>query len=156
MLTDPTFWRDLGERAVRQVVQVLLPVLTIAITSGAISGLDYTDLAVTAGMAAAVTLLRALTGIRAPAGASFAVDALDRALAAAAGTALGLVTADGFDLLHADYVGFLGAVIGSAALAVFARFTNTPQPAPTVEPAGDAPVIYDYTDEVDTTGDGAA
>lgn len=156
MLTDPTFWRDLARRAVRQGVQVLLPVLTIALTSQTITGLDFTALAVTAGMAVIVTIARGLTGLRAPAGASPALDTLDRAVAAAAGTALGLLTADGFDLLHADWVAIGGAILSSACLAALARLINPPEPTPTVEPATDAPVIYDYSGDVDTTGDGAA
>lgn len=178
MLTDPTFWRDLAARVGRQVVQTLIPVLTMALTTGSIVGLDYSDLFLTAALTGAVTLLRALTGVRAPAGAPLWLDGVDRALAAAAGTGLSLVTAEHFDFVRADWTAIGGAVLASACLSVLAMFTNTPQPpVVVVEPQGDAPsplndpipeatilpvdgedagpVIYDYSSQVDTTRDDA-
>jgi hypothetical protein len=155
-LTDIAWWEDTVARAGRQAVQTVIPVLALAAGTGGVTGFDYGDGLAVAALAALITVLRAVTGLRAPAGASLLVDGADRALAAAAGTALALVATDGFDLLHADWKTIGVAVAGSALLALAAMFTNTPAPPLPPEPAGDAPVIYDYSGEIDTTGDGAA
>lgn len=154
-LTDASWWEDTLARAGRQIATTLIPVLTIAVTSGAVKDVNFADILAAAALAGLVTVVRALTGLRAPAGSSFAVDAADRAVAAASGTALALIATDGFDLLHADWRTIGLAVTSSAVLSLVAMFTNTPTQAP-VEPQTDAPVIYDYTDEVDTTGNGGA
>lgn len=101
-LTDGAWWRDVLDRALRQALQVLLPVLGLAATTGRIDVKAVAAVAVVAVTQAAVVIFRALTELRASDGAPLALQVLDRAVAAAAGALLAIFTADGFDLLAAD------------------------------------------------------
>jgi peptidoglycan/LPS O-acetylase OafA/YrhL len=114
------FWRDVLDRAVRQAFQVLVPFLTIAATAGRIDGVQLRTVATVAATAAVVVILRALSGIRVSTDAPVYLQVLDRAVAAAAGAAAGLVTADGFDLLTADW----SAIVLSAALTALTAIAN--------------------------------
>lgn len=130
MLKDRVFWRDTLARIGRQVVQTVIPILMVAVANEGLRGVNVPDVLIGAGLAALITLARAITGFQAPAGASFAVDAADRAAAAAAGTLLALLTTDGFDMVHANLSAIIVAVLGSAAMALLAMFTNTPSTPP--------------------------
>lgn len=141
MLTDARFWRDTLARVGRQVVQTIVPILLVTISTTGLTGVDLPALGCAAALAALVTLLRAFTGLRASPSSRFPVEAADRAVAAGAGTLLGLVTADGFNLLQANWSAIGITVLGSVAMSLLAMFTNTPRyvdnpviPGDTAEP----------------------
>jgi hypothetical protein len=119
--------RELLSRVVRQVGQTLLPTLAAAAVAGGISGMDYAALFSVAIITALVTVLRAVTKFRVPAPAALWLQAVDRAAAAAAGTALGLIAAGpGFDVFTAPWVSILDVSAASAVLALVTTFTNPP------------------------------
>jgi hypothetical protein len=129
-LTDQSFWVDVLERAGRQAVQVVIPVLLLAATTGHLATSDVLlATAASAAVAFLVVVFRALTGLRADDGASLTTQAVDRAIAAFAGSVAAVLTANGFDLLHADFRGILLAASSSALLALVAMVTNTPASA---------------------------
>lgn len=101
-LADGAWWRDVLDRAFRQALQVLLPVLALAATTGRVDVKAGVAVLVVAVTQAAVVVFRALTEIRASSGAPLALQVLDRSVAAAAGAVLAILTADGFDLLALD------------------------------------------------------
>jgi hypothetical protein len=122
----PAFWSDVAQRAGRQAVQVLVPILTVAALGGGISHVDFLGVGVAVAVAFLVVVLRALTGLRAPADAPVWVDGLDRALSAASASLLAVVGAANFDALHADWRSVVVAAASSAGLALVAMFTNPP------------------------------
>lgn len=133
---------DLVNRVWRQARQVVLALLVTALVAAqARGGIQHIDgLALLVGVVAAVlvTVLRAVAGLRAGTSAPWWVQALDRAAAAAAGYALGIVGADGFDLLSADWRTVLGGAAGAALLAVTDGALDRPQRA--TADAGDTTV----------------
>jgi hypothetical protein len=125
-LSDPSFWSDVAQRAGRQAVQVLIPILTVAALGGGISNVDPLAVGVAVAVAFAVVVLRAFTGLRASADAPVWVDGTDRALSAASASVLATVAAANFDALHTDWRSVAVAATSSAGLALIAMFTNPP------------------------------
>jgi len=132
-LATSVFWRDVLSRAVRNGVQVLAPVLLLA-SSGHIDGVTALNAGVAALLAACVVVLKALTPFNT--GSVF-----ERAVGAAAGSALAILPLDLTGVLHLDVRSAAISVLGSAILAMVMYFTNPP----TITPA-DAPVAADAGD----------
>lgn len=131
--TDPTargWWSDLWSRLWRQAVQVIVPPLTIASTAG-LSGFGWKAILLTLIGGAVVTVVRAVADVRAAAGAARWVQILDRALAAAAGSALGWAGVDGFDVASTPWVTVVQSAFASAVLAVAWWMLDPPGPEPT-------------------------
>lgn len=131
-LTTTGFWSDVLDRAFRQAIQVLIPLLTLSAATGQIRTMDLAAVAVAAVVAFAVVVLRALTGLRVE-GGSWTVQVADRAVSAAAAAVLAVVAADGFDLLSADWQA-IGLSAGlSAVLAVAQGYLAPPADAASVD-----------------------
>lgn len=131
-LADPDWWADVAARAGRQAVQVLVPLLALAAAGDLTpaAGADLPAYALAAGLAVLVTVLKALAGLSVGLRAPWWEQALERAIAAAAGAVAGLLPADGLGLLTTDWRAVGIAAAGAAALALAAMITNRPQPHP--------------------------
>lgn len=133
--TKPTiasalWWRDLASRVIRQSVQFLIPVVALAKDGQATKGLNYPDIAVGLVVAVLITVLRMVANIRAADSAPLLTRVIDRAAAAAAGTALGLLATEQFTLVHGlRWDNVLAATIGSAVLAALMNFADPGVPA---------------------------
>jgi hypothetical protein len=126
MLTSRSWWVDVADRAARQGTQVLLPFLVLAASTGKIDAVRLRADLVIALVAAAVVVLRAVTGVRADAGAPWTVQVLDRAASAAAAALLGIFTASGFDLLTADGRAIALSAALSAGVALLQAYVQPP------------------------------
>jgi len=100
---------------------VLLPLLLLGATTGAVDVKSAAAAGVAAVVAFAVVVLRALTGLRAAADAPAGAQVVDRVVSAAAAAVLAFVTADGFDLLTADG-GAIGTAAGLSAVTAVAQW----------------------------------
>lgn len=117
---------DVLDRAVRNVVQVLIPVLAIAAGSGSLEGIDYLAVADLAGVAALVTVLMAGANLVVDPSASLAVQAAERALKAFAGSLVATVGAVQFSLFDASWQTLAIAAASSAVLAVLQAYASVP------------------------------
>ena len=135
--TSPLFtvlwWRAVLARAGRQAVQVVIPVLTLAV-AGDVTGIDPLAVGLGVALAAAVVVLKAVTGLTASPDAAPAVQAFERVLGAAAGSLLAWLPTDALGLLHMDIQAVLISTAASAGLALAAMWTNPPAPAAEVNP----------------------
>lgn len=137
-LVDPDWWAEVAGRAGRQAVQVLIPLLALA-AAGDVTGADLPAYALAAALAVLVTVLKALAGLSVGLLAPWWEQALERAIAAAAGAVAGLLPAAGLGLLTTDWRAVGLAAAGAAALALAAMVTNRPTPLPGVlEPLPDS------------------
>jgi hypothetical protein len=109
--------RDIGARALRNALQTMLPLLALA-SAGRIDGASAAAVCAAAGIAAIVSVLKSASGLQADPAAPLATQLLERALAAAAGSALALVPLDLTGVLSADWVAIGTAVVGAAALSL--------------------------------------
>lgn len=126
MLFSRASLSDVLDRVVRNVVQVLIPVLAIAAGSGSLEGLDYLGLADLAGTAALVTVLLAAANLVVEPSASLAVQAVERALKAFAGSLVATVGAVQFSLFDASWQTLGVAAASSAVLAVLQAYLSVP------------------------------
>lgn len=126
--------REVLSRAVRQTIQSLIPTLLV-IAGGSTVGISVTAVATLAGMTALVSVLKSAVNLKASPEAPAWVQFGERAVTAAAGTAIGLITVDGVVAsAEVDWGTTLTASIGSAVLAVVMFYTNPPVvPADVVE-----------------------
>ncbi len=118
--------RDALSRATRQAIQALIPTLLV-IAGGSTVGINIEAVLMLAGVAALVSVLKSAVGVKLPASAPTWARIGERALTAAAGTALGLVTTDGLVgsvSIHWETV--LTASVGAALTAVAMFWTNPP------------------------------
>ncbi len=104
-------------RALRNALQTLLPLLALA-SAGQIDGASAGAVAVAAALAALVSLVKTAAGLQADPAASLSVQLAERALAAGAGAALGLIPLDLGGVLAADWAAIGTAVAGAAVLSV--------------------------------------
>jgi hypothetical protein len=137
-----TAGRETLSRAVRQVLQTLIPTLLI-VASGTVTGISVRAVAVLALMTALVTVLKAIAGVKATASSPAWVQLVDRAGAAAAGTALGYLTIDGGGVVASvDWQAAAIATAGSAILAVVMAYATPPTVEGTVITSpGDVPAL---------------
>jgi len=118
--------REFLSRAVRQVIQALIPTLLV-IAAGNTTGLNPWAILGLAAITGLVSLLKSTAGLRVGPGAPMWALVGERAVTAAAGTAIGLVTVDGFVPRDAiDWDQTLTASVGSALLAAAMYYTNPP------------------------------
>lgn len=128
-ILDPLWWQDLTSRLIRQGKDYLIPVLII-LAQGNTTGFDARAVGLGLVVAAVLTLLRAVTEIRAAADAPWWVATLDRAAAAGAGTALGLITVDGVTLVTGlPLTNVLYAAAASASIAALTALGDPGAPA---------------------------
>jgi hypothetical protein len=126
--------REFLSRAVRQVIQALIPTLLV-IAAGNTHGLNPWAILGLAGITGLVSLLKSTAGLRVGPGAPLWELVGERAVTAAAGTAIGLVTVDGFVPRDAvNWSATMTASIGSALLAAAMYYTNPPVVAAPVDP----------------------
>jgi hypothetical protein len=133
-LASSAFWRDVLDRAVRQGVQVLTPVLLLA-SAGQIDGVSAASAAIAAGLAAVAVVLKALSGFNTG-------DPIERAVGAAAGAALAVLPLDFAGVLSLDARAAVTSILGSVLLARAMYVTNPPATASAGAPASgsvDAP-----------------
>jgi hypothetical protein len=121
---------DLREREARQIIQVILPVLTL-IAAGQVTGASAYKAALI-GLGTAViltagkTALSWATGIQATEGSPVWVNVLDRAVPAAAAVALGAWPQTLAGLLDTDWPTIAAAAAAAAAIAVLGMFFTPP------------------------------
>lgn len=117
ILAKSGFWRDAAVRAVRNAVQVTLPVLTLT-AAGVIDRAGALAVVAAAGLAGLLSLLKSVAGLQAPVDAAPWVQALERAAAAAAGAVAALLPLDLAHAVTADWGAIAVAAAGAAALSV--------------------------------------
>ena len=117
-VTDPGFWRDLAVRALRNAVQVTLPVVALAAT-GVIDSAGLLAVAAAAFLAAVLSAVKTVSGLTLDPGVPDWQQAAERALAAAAGAVGGLLPLSLNDAIVADWRSIGVAACGAAALSVF-------------------------------------
>jgi hypothetical protein len=134
-------WRNIVSRAGRSSVQVLIPTLILLASTRdftTFSGWALLDLI---GSAAVITVGKALFNMQADPKAPWYVQAIERAIPAAASALLGYTTAAGFSLLNTDWrtVGYATALAFLTALAhtVIDPPPAFPDPTPALEPVED-------------------
>lgn len=139
-----SFWKDLGERIIRQELQTALPVALAIAASG--SGVSYGTLAVTMATILVLTALKAIVGVSAGPGASTAVIIADRVGSAVAVTVLGFLPAEALGNLDGwldiEWGAVAVAACGSAAAAIIQFYLNPPvysQAAVEAATAGEGP-----------------
>lgn len=120
------WWRELLEAALRQGIQVVLPLLVLISATGQWDTAAATGTAVAAATAVAVVILRRVTGLTAPDGAPASVTTAYGALSALAGSLLGVLLADQATVLSVDWRQALVAAIASAAGAVLHGLVDPP------------------------------
>lgn len=111
------FWRDTAVRAVRNAVQVTLPVLALA-ASGRIDSAGLLAVAAAAALAGLLSVLKALAGLAVDTGAPVWQQAAERALAAAAGAVVALWPLDLAGAVTADWASIGLAAAGAGALSI--------------------------------------
>lgn len=126
-LADYSFARDLFERVIRQVLQVVGPVLAVVASTG--KGFDVAPVALAVALAALTTILKAVFDVKVPEGAPEWRILLDRAGSAVAGTLLGLLPADALDLVNVDWQKALIAAAAAAGLAIVSYYGAPPSQA---------------------------
>lgn len=133
VLDTGSFWRDLLERVGRQAAQTALPIVAAVGASGSINAK-----AVTLAIAGAVvlTVLKALATVSWQPGEDWYWVLLDRAVPAAAGTALGFLPVDALNLSAVDWSAVGYAAVAAAITAVLAYYITPPTTAvrPTTAP----------------------
>jgi hypothetical protein len=123
------FWREILDRAGRNALQTVIPVL-VAGQVGTVVGLDPINILWAAFVAAFVTVLKAVAGLKATPEAPLVWRLLDRAGPAAAATLLSFVTINGTDA--APVVDWRAALIATASAALLAIAQAYVSPAVTV------------------------
>ena len=105
-LTTAAWWREVAQAGFRQALQVLLPFLVLVSANGRISRDDALAAAVAVAVAFVLVVLRRIAG---------ATPGND---ASPAASLLGVLSADGLDLLHVDFGAALITAASSAVIAV--------------------------------------
>lgn len=124
-LTSSAFWRDILARAMRNGVQVLLPVLILAST-GKIDGLTVANAAAAAALSAFAVIAKTLAGFTANPGDSLTWQIAERAIGAAFGAVVALLPLTLSDALQLDLRTAVVSVLGSVLAAFGAWITNPP------------------------------
>ncbi len=125
-MLDHTFWDGVARRAGRQAVQVLIPVL-VAMAAGSAGGYTLRGTLLAVATAVAFTIVTCLAGIATDPTDAWWIQALERAVKAAAGAfAAYFVAGPASDLLTLPWHAIGWATLGAAGLAVVAMFTNPP------------------------------
>lgn len=118
--------REALSRATRQAIQALIPTLLV-MAGGSTVGINVEAVATLAGMTALVSVLKSALGFKVGPLAPTWAQIAERALTAAAGTAVGLVTVDGVvPATEINWQTTLTASIGSAVTALAMFYTNPP------------------------------
>lgn len=117
-LATAGYWRELAEAGFRQALQVALPFLLVIAATGRLSTSAAAAAALACGVAFVVVVLRRLTGLVADPTDGPWVQLGYRAVSAFTGSLLGVLTADGVDVLALDLRQALLAAIGAATAAV--------------------------------------
>lgn len=133
VLSSDQFWRETLERAGRQLAQTLVPVLLEGLGDPR-HRLDAVSIAMVAGIAVALTVIKALAGIRPHPLEAWYWQLLDRGVPAAAGTALGFLSVDVANLDSVDWSRAGVACLGAGILAILAYYATPPTSAVVVGP----------------------
>ncbi len=138
-LLSAPWWREVLDRAGRNAVQTLIPVF-IAAQAGSLAGFQPVNTLWVLGIAAAVTVLKAIAGIKADASAPLPVRLLDRAAPAAASTLVTFFTVGQTVASTVDWKAAAVATVSAAGLAVAQAFispaivAHDPDPVVAIEP----------------------
>lgn len=124
-LTSTAFWRDILARAIRNSIQVLLPVLVLA-SSGQIDGLTIRNAIGAAVLSGVVVVLKALSPLNASPTDPLGWQLVERAVGAFAGAALAIIPLDLTSLLSLDARTVAISIAGSVLLSFAAFYTNPP------------------------------
>jgi len=116
-LSTAAWWAEVVQAGFRQALQVLLPFLVLVGANGSISSNDALAAAVAVSVAFVLVVLRRVAGATASDDATLLEDLFYRAVSAFAGSLLGVLSADGLDLLHVDFGAVLLTAASSAAVA---------------------------------------
>jgi hypothetical protein len=124
-LVDVSWWRNVLERAVRQALQVAAPILAAVVASG--NGLDAKATIGAIVVAVALTVLKAVAGVRLDANASKVAQLVDRAGSALAVALLAFLPIDWADWASVDWSKALTAAVAAAVLAVVQFYAGPPR-----------------------------
>lgn len=123
VLDTPGFWRDLGERLIRQLAQTALPIVLVV---GVTTTIDAKNLVLPLLVTAGVTVLNALRHVAVTSGEGIGWQLLDRAVPAAAGVLLGFVPISATDLFTVDWKAAGFAAVAAAVSSVLAFYLAPP------------------------------
>lgn len=131
-LASLAWWREVLDRAVRQGVQVLTPLLVLA-SAGQVDGLTVETSAAAAGLATIAVVLKAVSGFNTG-------SVYERGAGALAGALLAILPLDLTGVLHLDVRATLTSIAGTTLLALIGYRTNPPvSSAPSVPDATTSP-----------------
>jgi len=120
------YWQEVLDRAARNAVQTIIPVL-VAAQIGSITGLDPLNVLWVAFVAALVTVLKAIAQIQAGTETAIGWKLLDRAGPAAAATLISFLTIDGTNVASViDWRAASIATLSAALLAVAQTYVSPP------------------------------
>ncbi|HEY5956093.1 MAG TPA: hypothetical protein VIV60_06055 [Polyangiaceae bacterium] len=123
-----SFWRDLLERIIRNLLQTALPIAAGVAATG--KGLDLGMTSLALATVVVYTLIKGLLNVIPPEGASLGVQILDRVGSAVAATFIAFVPegtlASWADWAHVDWKAVGLAALGSAATALVQFYLAPP------------------------------
>lgn len=128
VLATAGFWRDLLERVGRQLAQTALPIVAAV---GAAGSIDVKPVFTALAGAAVLTVLKALVTVKYTPGEDALSALVDRAVPAAAGTALGMLSVDVLDIMGVDWSAVAWAAAAAAVIAMLAYYVTPPTVPPT-------------------------
>lgn len=117
MLTSRPAWSEIGVRALRNAIQVALPVIALAAT-GVLDSAGVIAVAAAAGLAGVLSVLKSLAGWTVDPAAPVWQQLTERSVAAAAGAVAGLLPLDLQGALVADWRAVAIAAGGAAILSL--------------------------------------
>jgi hypothetical protein len=118
----PAWWKDFAERALRNEVQALLPLLAVAVTAGATT--NWTTLAASAGYVAVWTLIKQTAFLTFDVRPEGWVDVLARVASAVAASVLASVPEHFWNYDHWDRAAI--SVVGAAATSLLMIYGMPP------------------------------
>lgn len=125
-LTSSAWWAGVVEGAFRQNVQILLPFLALVGADGRLDGGSALATLVAFGVGVASVVLFRVARVAPSEGASLAVQYGYRVASAFAASVGAALTAEGFDLLHADVRGIVLAAAASGVTALVHAVADPP------------------------------
>lgn len=125
-LTSRAWWAGVVEGAFRQNLQILLPFLVLVGSDGRLDGGSALATLTAFGVATLSVIVFRVARVAPGPDADLIVQYGYRAVSAFAASIGAALTAEGFDLLHADARGILLAGVASGAAALVHAFADPP------------------------------
>jgi len=119
-----TWGQNVLERAVRQGLQAVAPILAVVVASG--NGLDFGTTALAVGVAMALSVVKAFAGLTVDAEGPLWKQLAERSLSTTAATLLAFLPADWIDWASIDWSKALWASVAAGVLAVVMFYATPP------------------------------